>query len=244
MTIAITTNGRTRLDKLATEIRAAHKRASADMLIIGIKLMEARDILIGGFQNWVEDELSFSVRSAYNFINLARRFQDQPEIVAHLPPTILYNLASEQVSEKVIDTVAQRVESGEVLRVQDVKDIIKAARPAKSTVEDHIAEAAHEAAQEAAATGCVSVNGESVPASVTAFAAAITEATAEAIRADTEVIVRAAEKEDGVEGDPRYTGSATVDYISHDGRITLVAPKLAAVLKPRQHLHVIVYVKD
>ena len=42
-------------------------------LAAGMELLQAKEELSGGFQKWVESKCSFSVKTAYNYINLVQR---------------------------------------------------------------------------------------------------------------------------------------------------------------------------
>ena len=88
----------------ANEIHGLLKRTAAHVLQIGQDLLEVRGKLPrGSFLPWLKDEFEMSQRTAYNFINVAERFQGKFAIIANLPTTILYELASPELSEEIVE---------------------------------------------------------------------------------------------------------------------------------------------
>lgn len=243
MTDALTITQQTRLDDIAQTVRASHRRAAAEMIAIGEALIEALEILHGGFEQWVEDECDISRRLARNFIYIAGRFRDRPAIIAGVPSTIVYSLAAPSTPDAVIDEVVNRVKDGESLRVKDVQAMIDAHKPRRTPSRSNgahqaVADAAAQVKEEIIATGgYVAVNGETI-------AGAINEHAAEALRADSELVRQRIEAEQGLDGAAALRGKATVDYISRDGRVTLYAPELASALRNGQHITFIIYPKE
>lgn len=99
-----------------------------------------------------------------------------------------------------------------------------------------VADAAEQVKHEVIATGGhVSVAGASIEG-------AITEAAAEAIRPDNELLVRKLEQEDGVEGWKKYKGECPVDFVDRGGRVTLFAPELVPKVRRGMRIKYILYV--
>lgn len=234
----ITPTGLVRLDQIVAEIRSCIKRTGLEVIVIGQRLTEARDILYGGFGAWVEEELNMSDRMARNFMYVAHRFANTPEIISAVPPTVLYSLAAPSTPDKVIDAVFERVKTGEVVHVREVKAMLAEHHNGRRSVAEVVTAAVETVKAEVVATGGhVSVNGESI-------AGAITEDAAESLRIDGEVIRQRIEAEQGLDGATAIRGKATVDYVSRDGRVTLYAPELANQLRSGQHITFIIYPKD
>lgn len=229
-----------RIREIETEIRECVKRTSREIIVIGLRLQEAHDILLGGFENWVEEELGMSIRLARNCMYVAGRFGEQSAIIAGIPPTILYNLASPSTPDKVIDEVITRIQDGEILKVKDVTAMIDATKPPRmarnGTAHKAVAAAAEQVRQELIATGGhVSVDGESIEA-------AISEAAAESVRPDNDLLARKLDQEDGVEGWAKHKGMCPVDFVDRGGRITLFAPELVTKIRRGMKIKYIIFV--
>ncbi len=240
----LTVSQTSRLEEIKTELRECAKRTSREVVVMGLRLQEARDILRGGFERWVEDELGISVRLARNCIYVADRFGQQIGNIAGLPPTVLYNLAAPSTPNKVIDEVISRVKDGEILKVKDVTAIIDRTKPHRRTADEALTQATDNVIGEVQASGAVSVGGESLPATPVTIKAALGEQAAELIRTDNEVIARKLDQEDGVESAERLAGKCVVDHVNPDGRVTLFSPALAAQLEARMRLQYVLYILD
>lgn len=238
-----------RLEALAAEIRGCIKQTALDILRAGQRLIEARIILEGGFDAWVEAECDISERTARNFMGIARRFQERPEIVAAVPATALYSLASDRVSDQVIDLIADKALQGERMKVREVRALIEAECPApkrhggRKSVEQHITEAAAAVTSEIQDSGAVSVGGVSVPVTSQHVQAAITEQAAEGVKADGEVLRQQLEREQGLSS-PAVRSKAIVDHVSPDGRVTFMSLEMAQKLKAHQRVYCLIYIQE
>lgn len=104
-----------------------HLRRSAEEVIeFGKVLLELKELLPhGAFLRCVEDEFEISEATAQNQMNAARRFSDKPLIIRDLSPTVLYLLSSPGTPYEVLDEVFLRVSSGEKIKADDVRKMIR-----------------------------------------------------------------------------------------------------------------------
>lgn len=83
------------------EIRGLMKRAAQDIIDIGQKLIEVRDLLrhnkAGGFDGWLRAEFDWDGRTAYRFINVATNFDNLSGL--SIAPSALYLLAAPSTPE-------------------------------------------------------------------------------------------------------------------------------------------------
>ena len=119
----------TKLMELADEIRALSKQTCESVIAIGNKLIEAKKIVgHGNFLPWIKTEFGWSEDTAQRFMRLA---DDKNRNLRNLdvPLSALYLLAAPNTPDEAIDAVSERVESGEKLSLEDVKEEIAAAKP-------------------------------------------------------------------------------------------------------------------
>ena len=92
----------------AIDIRQRTKRASDDILEIGRRLSEVKELLPHGqFTDWVKEEFDLSGRTAQNLMNVAQRFLDKSETVSLLSTSALYLLAAPSTPDAAIDAVVE-----------------------------------------------------------------------------------------------------------------------------------------
>jgi hypothetical protein len=124
----------------ATEIRKLGKRALADIVEIGRRLTECREILRelfghGHWYNWLESQFGWSKQAALNFVRVYEMSQstkfvglDLPDLA--LPVSALYLLAAPKTPETVQTEILERAKTEKVF-VADVKKAIAGARTNK-----------------------------------------------------------------------------------------------------------------
>ncbi|WP_028574539.1 DUF3102 domain-containing protein [Desulfonatronovibrio hydrogenovorans] len=88
-----------RLDLLATEIKYRIKLTKHHIFTIGELLYEARIMLSGKYQAWVEETFDFSYHTANNFMNVYEQLLGHKDIVEKIPASILYKLATKSFPE-------------------------------------------------------------------------------------------------------------------------------------------------
>jgi hypothetical protein len=119
----------TELQQLAASIRTLGRKQIDAMIEIGTKLVVAqKELPHGQFIPWISTELDMKYRTAVNYMHLAGLAADKPEIISHLPPTAGYLIAAPETPESVKDAVVSRIRSGEVVKVDDIKRIVRAAK--------------------------------------------------------------------------------------------------------------------
>ncbi|MBA2400593.1 MAG: DUF3102 domain-containing protein [Bradyrhizobium sp.] len=121
-------------DDLATTLRASAGRilrltstATETIMEIGRELILAREqIDHGGFELWIEHELSIGMRTAQNYMSVARLADDQGKsaTVALLPPSTAYRLAAKSTPAEIRDYIIRRAEVGEIVTDGTVRDMI------------------------------------------------------------------------------------------------------------------------
>lgn len=116
---------------VADQARAAAKRIrghqKAAAVEIGRELVAMKKALgHGNFLKWVENELEFTPRTATNLMSVATTFGDPVKwaSVSHLPPAVLYKLASPSTPEAVRETVF-KIEPGHRVSPGTLKSLIE-----------------------------------------------------------------------------------------------------------------------
>lgn len=110
---------------VTTEIRERMGKAAQNVFEIGSMLLEVKERLDHGqFGEWLTVEFAWTVRTAQNMMNVAKRFKS--ETVSHLDiaPSALYLLASDSVPEEVRDEIIDRATSGERVTKEEVKKAV------------------------------------------------------------------------------------------------------------------------
>jgi Protein of unknown function (DUF3102) len=67
----------------------------------------------GTFSAWVTSELQMQMRTAQNMMSAARFVEGKSEIIACLPPTLLYKLASPSTDKTIVDDVVETAAAGQ-----------------------------------------------------------------------------------------------------------------------------------
>jgi hypothetical protein len=107
----------------ADAIRALGKRAVQDIIEIGRRLIDAKQIAgHGGWLPWLEREFGWSDNTAERFVQVAKKVAKFPNLGdLDVPVSGLYLLASPSTPAEVIEAVAERSAAGERLSIADVK---------------------------------------------------------------------------------------------------------------------------
>lgn len=94
------------LARCEEEILSRLKRTAEDIVVIGQRLIEAKQALgHGKFQAWLNTAFDMTYRTAHQFMLVAEKFHSKSEIISLLPVTIIYQLAepaNEPIAEAVI----------------------------------------------------------------------------------------------------------------------------------------------
>jgi hypothetical protein len=117
----------TRLEAIAAEIESALGTA---IMRVAALVAEAHELHRyqhgdGGFEGWVERRLKMSRRTAYNLLDVHKRFGHQSVQILHtLPRSVLYLIAPDSIPEVARTEVMERAQNGEKLSHAQVKEII------------------------------------------------------------------------------------------------------------------------
>jgi hypothetical protein len=85
----------------------------------------------GEFLHWVESEVGVPARTAQAYMRAAQWASDKREIVALLPPSLLYILSAENTPKELTENVLRRTEAGERVALTTVRVELKALREAR-----------------------------------------------------------------------------------------------------------------
>lgn len=104
-------------------------RVKAYVIDTGQDLLGVKERLDHGlFQEWITSEMGLTPRTAQNFMQAATRLGHKSEIVSHLPPTTLYQLAAPSTPAPVRQQIVERIEAGEPLSPRQIESIVYEAR--------------------------------------------------------------------------------------------------------------------
>jgi hypothetical protein len=120
------------------EIRRLGKRVINDIIEIGRRLIECREILRelyghGHWYDWLDKEFGWSKQTALNFVRVYEMSKCQKFVDFNfdLPASALYLIAAPTTSETVRTEVIERARAGEKVFVADVKKAIAGTRTNK-----------------------------------------------------------------------------------------------------------------
>jgi hypothetical protein len=116
-------------DRAAQRIREYQRTSTADMLEIGNLLNEVKATLPhGAFGKWLEAEVGWTQRTAQNYMRAAEAFAGKCETVSHIPPAILYRLASPSIPDAVRDDALSHIQDSARPPLTQINDIVDRAQ--------------------------------------------------------------------------------------------------------------------
>lgn len=119
---ALTPTTRDIVQRRTGEIQDLMRRTAADIVDIGLKLIEVKVMLLhGNFGVWLESEFGWSSDTAQNFMRVARSFKNRNFRDLDIAPSALYALASPSSSEPLRQQIIERAEAGEHITHKTVK---------------------------------------------------------------------------------------------------------------------------
>lgn len=122
------------VQKNTGEIRDRMKKAATDIVEIGERLSEVKNLLPHGqFKGWLEAEFEWSYESAAKTMQVFNKFKNVNFTSLSIAPSALYLLASPSTPEPVRESVLAEAQSGTKITHADVKGRVEAVR--KSTPE-------------------------------------------------------------------------------------------------------------
>ncbi len=116
------------LDTQANEIRSMLKRTIEDIASIGERLLQVKSKFKrdADFENWVQESLGISDKSADNFMNTAL-FMKTHQNFSHLDPSAIYELAAPNTPEALIKAAEDGKIDTDVASLKAAKKEYKAA---------------------------------------------------------------------------------------------------------------------
>jgi hypothetical protein len=119
------------LTAAADRIKARERRAVTDIIEIGRELLAIKAELDHGlFLKWVSAEFRWSARTAQNYMAAAEWAGEKYETVSHLPPKLIYDLASKSTPAEIKSAVRADLDAGKPVDMKAVRDRIKHATKA------------------------------------------------------------------------------------------------------------------
>jgi hypothetical protein len=117
----------------ASEIKSLMHRTMQDILDIGRKFAEVRELLrhnkAGGFEGWIEAE-GWKTRTVYNLIYIHESFANFAEIARlDMLVTVLFALAAPSTPKSAREEAVKLASEGQKLTVKDAKQIIASHKP-------------------------------------------------------------------------------------------------------------------
>jgi hypothetical protein len=114
------------LREQAVRIRKQVGVTTASIIEIGNELLAAkRHLPHGQFEDWIEAECGFTVRTAQNYMRAAELAGRKSETVSLLPPNVLYLIAAKNTPPELVDDVIDSATAGKVINHQAVKAVLK-----------------------------------------------------------------------------------------------------------------------
>jgi Protein of unknown function (DUF3102) len=117
-----------RLAEHVAEIRALGRRVIADVIEIGRRLVECREIVgHGHWHDWLEAEFRWSDQTALNYMRVyemskSKKFLDFAQV--DLPVSALYLLAAPSTSDAVRTEILNCAKAGESFSIEKVKEAV------------------------------------------------------------------------------------------------------------------------
>jgi len=122
-------NDRELVERTAEKIRHHQQRTSREIIGIGKDLIKVKAALgHGHFEAWLVSEFGWSVRTARDYMTMARRFEAKSAIVAVLPLATIRLLAAPSTPETITGEIVAELESGGQPNPMDIKDRVDSAR--------------------------------------------------------------------------------------------------------------------
>lgn len=117
----------------ASEITTLGKRMTQDAVEIGGKLAEVKDRIGNNerFVDWLERELKWSERSAYNFIAVYQKFHGEDLALPNIAASALYLLAAPSTPPEAVEAAKEMARSGEKVTHTVAKEIVGQAKTAR-----------------------------------------------------------------------------------------------------------------
>ncbi|MGB3645708.1 MAG: hypothetical protein WBG88_02645 [Mesorhizobium sp.] len=122
------------LMKAATDIRRRHAGIASEMVEIGKTLLWAKEECSHGvFLTWLERDVGIAPRLAQMYMRAAEwsRVDRNAKLISHLQPTAVLKLAAKSTPESVVSAVAEKIDTGSLVKLSDVDVLLADARDKK-----------------------------------------------------------------------------------------------------------------
>jgi hypothetical protein len=123
------------VQRAALDILAHGEKLKQNIITIGKRLLEVKEIMPGKFTAWFTEEFNLSDRMAQNMMNVAREYGERPETVSGLSDSVLYVLAAPSTPPEVrLEIETHFKETGKAPSRTEVKRAVKARKPRPEVV--------------------------------------------------------------------------------------------------------------
>lgn len=116
-----------KLRAATNRIHASRSSTAANLIVIGLELIAIRTEIPGHFEEWLQLEFSMSRSSAYNYMRVAIRFGEVPQVLEVLPMATAYRLAAKATPADIRDAVVREIAAGRPVSAEEVEERISEA---------------------------------------------------------------------------------------------------------------------
>lgn len=118
---------------LRTQADRINQTSSRSVIQIGKDLIAVKRYLAHGeFVTWVRCEAGLPARTAQAYMHVAKWAAHKSPSVARLPPSVLYLISARSAPEQFVQRLLERVEAGERISAQTIRQEIRAVRHSAS----------------------------------------------------------------------------------------------------------------
>jgi hypothetical protein len=118
----VSNGNREKLLKIVERIKKGHDLELKAKAEIGKELLQAKVIFgHGNFGGWLQSEFQWSVKTANNYMSLAKNFIGKIATVTNMKLSTAYALVAESTPMEIRDELLTRVEAGENISREDVR---------------------------------------------------------------------------------------------------------------------------
>lgn len=113
------------LQDYSSDIKRRIEQTETNIMEIGKQLLQAKELVShGSFCLWIEAEFGWNIRTAQNFMQVARQFKNENFSHLGIGSSILYLLAAPSTPEEARIEALEAAHAGERLTIQKTKEII------------------------------------------------------------------------------------------------------------------------
>jgi hypothetical protein len=128
-----------------TAIRTSHKRVIAEVVEIGRRLTECREIVgHGRWLSWLDAEFGWTDQTARNYMRVYEMSKTKNFLNSTLSISVVYQIAAPNTPEPARNEILDRANAGENISVQDAMETIAAAKESEAEETDEEDEAEDE----------------------------------------------------------------------------------------------------